>query len=97
MCARGAIRPGHIWHTRSGSRIVLFAATKNHWSKPSELEWIRMCLERINEFISEGGVPSIAVPALGCGLGGLAWSDVRPLTERILIITDCDVRVYEPH
>jgi O-acetyl-ADP-ribose deacetylase (regulator of RNase III) len=27
-------------------------------------------------------VAALALPALGCGAGGLAWADVRPLIER---------------
>lgn len=28
------------------------------------------------------GIASVAIPALGCGNGGLAWGDVRPLVEQ---------------
>jgi hypothetical protein len=39
----------------------------------------------------------LAIPALGCGNGGLAWSDVRPLIERACRRMD-DVRcvIYPP-
>ena len=43
------------------------------------------------------GISSIALPPLGCGLGGLNWSDVKALIEEILgPIHDLDVFVYEP-
>lgn len=47
--------------------------------------------------VRERGIRSIAVPALGAGLGGLAWSVVRLRIEQALsVLQDVDVRVYEP-
>lgn len=43
------------------------------------------------------GIQSIAMPALGCGLGGLKWSEVQPLIVKHLgALPDLDVYVYEP-
>lgn len=40
---------------------------------------------------------SIAVPPLGCGNGGLAWADVRPLIESSLDgLNGVEVVVYPP-
>jgi O-acetyl-ADP-ribose deacetylase (regulator of RNase III) len=42
-------------------------------------------------------IASIAVPPLGCGNGGLAWDDVRPLIEKALAeVPELDVRLYRP-
>jgi len=47
--------------------------------------------------LSENKVRSVAVPPLGCGLGGLNWSDVRPLIEEAFsALPDLDVRLFEP-
>jgi hypothetical protein len=43
--------------------------------------------------------PSIAIPALGCGLGQLAWSDVLPLIQdaaKVLNERGVDVEIYAP-
>lgn len=40
---------------------------------------------------------SIAMPAMGCGLGGLKWSEVQLLIVKYLgTLPDLDVYVYEP-
>jgi len=48
--------------------------------------------------VDELGIRSIAVPALGCGLGGLSWVDVKPIlvaaAERV---PECRWLIYEPH
>lgn len=64
--------------------IVLFP-TKDHWRRPSQLEWIEQGLESVVELFDPAGtrgrweVNVLGVPALGCGEGGLAWADVEPL------------------
>lgn len=39
---------------------------------------------------------AIAVPALGCGLGGLDWDQVRGVIERTLLDLDTRAMLYEP-
>ncbi len=43
---------------------------------------------------------SIAIPALGCGLGELAWADVKPVLDEVAATLDAGgvaVELYEPH
>ncbi|MDD9858514.1 MAG: hypothetical protein OXU96_10810, partial [Gammaproteobacteria bacterium] len=42
------------------------------------------------------GIRSLAMPALGCSLGGLDWKQVRPLMEKCLSEMDVPVEIYEP-
>lgn len=74
-------------------RYVVWFPTKNHWRHPSELQWIDDGLGCL-ELMLQDFVDSVAVPKLGCGLGGLNWSDVFPLIERRLCAID-RVEVYE--
>jgi O-acetyl-ADP-ribose deacetylase (regulator of RNase III) len=62
----------------NGEPLVLFATTKLHWKRPSELRWIIGCLAELVEVVEALGIRSTAVPMLGCGLGGLAPEVVRP-------------------
>ncbi len=51
----------------------------------------------LRRFIAQHQVQSIAIPALGAGLGGLAWLDVRAAIESALTgLDDVQVTVYEP-
>ncbi len=63
--------------------VVLFP-TKNHWRDPSRLNWIEMGLKNLARWVREvweSPPVTIAMPALGCGLGSLSWDAVRPLIE----------------
>lgn len=54
--------------------------TKRHWSDKSRVEDIRAGLISLVCVVLTREVKSIAIPALGCGLGGLDWEkDVRPM------------------
>jgi hypothetical protein len=46
--------------------------------------------------LSEWGIDSLALPAFGCGNGGLEWADVKPLIADAFVDTPVDVEVYEP-
>ncbi|MFI6067933.1 macro domain-containing protein [Micromonospora sp. NPDC051227] len=85
-CARGEVRLGEVWTFDNAvlghRRYILNFPTKGHWRGRSHLEDIVAGLGSLVEVVNERGITSIAIPALGCGNGGLQWSDVRPLIEQ---------------
>ena len=42
------------------------------------------------------GIKSLALPALGCGLGWLSWEKVGPLMCKYLVDFDINVWIYLP-
>lgn len=83
-------------HRHGGEPLVLFATTKSHWRRPSELRWIIGCLSWLVEVVEALGIRSLALPALGCGLGGLAAADVMPLMRDAAERMPCRVVLFEP-
>lgn len=75
--------------------VILFP-TKQHWRNPSQIKWLESGLQYLNENYKEWGIRSLAMPALGCSLGGLDWKQVRPLMERYLGEMEVPVEIYEP-
>lgn len=65
-------------------KLVMFFATKCHWRDVSEVGHIDdgLCELAADVCVIPDRYPSIAIPALGCGLGQLAWADVLPLIQR---------------
>ena len=66
----------------SDPRYIINFPTKRHWRDNSRIEDIRSGLESLVADVRRLGIRSIAVPPLGCGLGGLNWRDVRPMIEK---------------
>lgn len=78
-------------------RWIINFPTKRHWRQPSRLEWVEEGLADLHRVIQDRQIRSIAIPALGCGLGGLDWDQVRRAIAGALgELPDVDVRVYEP-
>lgn len=95
-CLAKDVMVGEVYPFRVGTRWIVNLPTKNEWKYPSRLGWIDGGLNDLSWWAEAEDIKSIAIPALGCGLGGLAWEDVRSLIERNLSDTDCDIEVYEP-
>ncbi|MFE6967946.1 macro domain-containing protein [Isoptericola sp. NPDC057653] len=100
-CRAGDVRVGrmHVWETgaTSGPRFVVNFPTKEHWRSASRLAFVDDGLVDLAAVIRAQGIRSVAVPALGAGLGGLDWADVRPRVVAALGALDgVDVRLYGP-
>jgi O-acetyl-ADP-ribose deacetylase (regulator of RNase III) len=74
----------------------LLFPTKRHWRDDSRIEDIEAGLKWLQEHYQREGIKSLAVPALGCGLGGLEWHDVGPLMCKYLSVIDISVGIYLP-
>ncbi len=87
----GDMDPGDVYYDYSAAFTswshTFFLATKDHWRLPSQITWVSRGLDRLVSALDphEGAIArpisTIAIPALGCGYGQLAWEDVRPLIE----------------
>jgi O-acetyl-ADP-ribose deacetylase (regulator of RNase III) len=78
-------------------KYIVNFPTKRHWKGHSRIEDIDTGLESLVEEIDRLGIKSIAVPPLGCGLGGLDWKVVKPRIEKSLgSIENLRVIVFEP-
>lgn len=79
VCKKGYVMVGvPLWIPDSGQTII-HLPTKHHWKDQSTLEGITKGISNLVKMTRFNEFESIAIPALGCGLGGLNWSDVLPI------------------
>lgn len=80
-CCRSELHPGDVQVVIIPTQpsIILNLATKDDWRDPSRIEWIERGIDRLVFYRTLHRIQSIAIPAIGCGLGGLDWAVVRPL------------------
>ena len=82
---------------RQRPRYIINFPTKDHWRNGSRMQYIDDGLADLVRQIRALGIRSVAIPALGCDLGGLAWDEVRPRIEAALGgLDDVQVVVCEP-
>ena len=100
-CKRGDVVAGKMLVYETGSlinpRYIINFPTKRHWKGASRIDDIEKGLRDLIKVIQTNQIMSIAVPPLGCGLGGLEWSEVKPRIEATVgQLTNVDVVVFEP-
>jgi O-acetyl-ADP-ribose deacetylase (regulator of RNase III) len=101
-CGEKKVKPGSmlVFETKSQSKpkyIVNFP-TKRHWRDSSRIEDIRTGLTALVSEIKRLDIRSIAIPPLGCGLGGLNWETVREVIFETLsaLPEEVEVLIYAP-
>ena len=82
-------------NSASQTWFLLFP-TKNHWRNDADRKGIEQGLKWLVDNYKNKGITSIAMPALGCGLGQLEWREIGPLMCRYLSKMDIDSIVYLP-
>jgi len=100
-CKEKRVRLGEMFVTERedllGPKWIINFPTKGHWKYPSQIKWIEDGLADLARVIEDKKIQSIAIPPLGSGNGGLQWTDVRPLIEKVLgSLKGVNVIVYEP-
>jgi O-acetyl-ADP-ribose deacetylase (regulator of RNase III)/uncharacterized protein YwgA len=97
-CARKEVRLGEPYLYFDESRtVILNFPTKGHWRSASRLADIERGLDHLANNALAWGITSIALPPLGCGNGGLSWSEVGPLIYSKLHKLPISTEVYAPY
>jgi O-acetyl-ADP-ribose deacetylase (regulator of RNase III) len=100
-CRAGRVQPGRMFVFLTGAmfnpKLIINFPTKRHWKGNSRMEDIESGLKALIEEVKERNIRSIAIPPLGCGLGGLKWSNVRSMIEKAFAeVPDVEVMLYPP-
>lgn len=89
-CKNEAVKPGRMFVFDAsmliGPKIIINFPTKRHWREKSRIEDIESGLKDLIKILKDSHIHSVAIPPLGCGLGGLDWKIVRPLIENSLSV-----------
>ena len=100
-CRNNEVKTGEMFVVevtgRGTLRYIVNFPTKEHWRYPSQMVWIEEGLIDLRRFILDNNVKSIAIPALGAGLGGLSWPAVKnEIENKLADLQDVQIMVFEP-
>ncbi|WP_010582204.1 macro domain-containing protein [Schlesneria paludicola] len=96
-------KPGEIWAWGGFNARVFCLITQEgehaHGAKPGKatIANVNHCLRRLRHELEKGEIQSIALPKLATGVGGLDWTDVRPLIQSHLDGLSIPVFVYSEY
>jgi O-acetyl-ADP-ribose deacetylase (regulator of RNase III) len=79
---------------KTNPKYIVNFPTKEHWGDLSEIRYIEKGIPKLIEFIENSGIKSIAIPALGCGCGGLEWKEVKPLLYNSFCNLSKNIDIY---
>ena len=97
-CKRGEIHLGVVTHFVEGERTIVNVPTKFHWRDDSTVEGVERGVKALVVEARRHGWKHIALCALGCGLGGIPWVDMRGvLRDQLLQLEDAEIEIYEPY
>ena len=99
-CKNDQVKPGHMFTVATESLLnpyyIINFPTKRHWRQKSKIEDIQTGLTALVNEVQTLGIQSIAIPSLGCGNGGLPWSEVKPLIiDAFESLPSVDVILFE--
>jgi len=92
---RLADEPASLENGVTETWFLLFP-TKDDWRNRADVKGIEKGLRWVHDNYRAEGIKSLAMPALGCGLGWLDWSEVGPLLCTYLASLDIQTWVYLP-
>ena len=82
---------------QSHPRYIINLATKRHWRDASQLADIESGLKALADLLEARNITSVAIPAIGAGLGQLDWQKIRPLIDQHLAdLQDTHITVFQP-
>lgn len=100
-CQNGELQIGkvHVYklNSKTNPQYIINFPTKDHWRGRSKSEYIESGLRSLKAEIGKRGIKSIAMPALGCGLGGLDWEEVKPfIKDTFADISGIEILLFAP-
>ena len=103
-CNQNQISPGNILVYKNDDLLedsyqyIFNFPTKIHWRSKSEINYIKDGLDTLIAEVKKHNINSIALPALGCGNGELAWHEVKEIiSEKLSTVSDVTFVVFQPY
>jgi O-acetyl-ADP-ribose deacetylase (regulator of RNase III) len=72
-----------LWKEEGKPWVFNLATQEDYWRSRATYENVEKCLSRLKSIADQEGVPTIAIPRIGAGYGGLSWKKVKVIIERV--------------
>lgn len=93
-CKSNTFNVGDIFVWKD-DKVIFNLGTQASWKTAATLSAIEISLTKMKMYATENNLTRIGVPRIGAGLGGLNWSDVKVIIEKVFKDSNIDLIVYE--
>jgi len=83
LCDIGKFLPGDVFNYKYDNGHIYNLGTQATWKENAKFEYIELSLIKMFELAKMDQVNKIALPTIGAGLGGLDWSLVKIIIEKV--------------
>lgn len=95
-CHSNHFIPGDYYLWKSSDKWILNMATQ-YGINGADIDLVKTSFNTISKYYKEEGIESIAMPLIGCGLGGLTWDSVKAIIQENMGSIAIPVFVYEKY
>ncbi len=82
-CELGLMKPSSFFFWAGDQPLIYNLATQMMPGRDARLTWIERSVDNMLTHAVSCGIQSIAMPRIGCGIGGLNWEDVQPQLKEL--------------
>lgn len=96
-CRRGDLRPGMVfpWKDEESGVWIYNIASQDNPGADARLDWLATGVAKALDHAFKNDVYKIALPKIGCGIGGLDWEDVHKSLSQVERNRVTIIEVYE--
>lgn len=100
-CKQGKLGPGGLFAHFENDKFIVNLATQDQPGAHARYEWVFECFYKLSRklsTLSNNEKITVAIPQIGCGIGGLEWEPVRKIIEAVEAIypdVEYEVWIYE--
>lgn len=83
LCKNGDFKVGSVFCYHYTYGVVFNLGTQKSWKEKAHLDYIEASLREMMEIAHNNDITEIAMPAIGAGLGGKPWHQIKSIINSI--------------
>lgn len=82
-CKAGQLKPGGVQVNQENGLYIVNMASQNKPGRDARYDWLFSSALAAAEGAVRNGIDRVAIPEVGCGIGGLKWNNVAHILGTI--------------
>lgn len=83
LCKENLFSLGDVYTYNYSNGTIFNLGTQTTWRTKADINAIERSLSKMLSYAIQNDIHKIALPKIGAGLGGLNWTDVKTIIEKV--------------